>query len=284
MIRPLPGRGGELSVDLSVDLGVPAYIHPGLDPRAWAQLAAVAADLRFVVVNVGDGVGERSDPAYTSAIAGLRRAGVRLVGYVDTDYGRRPVDDVVAEAGTWVSRYGVAGVFLDQVRGDFAWLQHYASCSVGARTVGAQFVVLNPGTACDPGYVDVANVVVTFEGAWTRYTAYEPPGWTTGRPARRFCHLVYDVPPAVMPSCLAEAARRHAGTAYFTTAGAPNPWNRLPAELAAALARAAAIPDPSPGVETWTDLRRYASTLDLNPKDRNRDKPDRKDRQRREKL
>jgi hypothetical protein len=212
-------------------LAVPAYVHPSVDPQLWVRLARSAADLRFVVVNVNSGPGEQLDPAYPEVIERLRAARVRMVGYVDTDYGRRSVNDVAAQARTWVTRYGVRGVFLDQVAADLTHLEYYAACALASRAAGAQFVVANPGMNCHPGYADLANVTVTFEGSWSDYARYQPSQAVLAQPVDRFCHLVYDVPASRLGDGAHWAAARHAGSAFFTDGSGSNPWDRLPQPL-----------------------------------------------------
>jgi hypothetical protein len=243
----------------AVDLAVPAYAHPAVDPDLWERLAQASGVVRFVVVNVHSGPGELLDPAYPAVIERLRDARIRMVGYVDTDYGRRPVQDVVADARTWVLRYGVHGVFLDQASGDLEQLEYYAACALGARACGAQFVVLNPGADCHPGYADIANVTVTFEGRWADYWRYRPAAWTRLLPASRFCHLVYDAPAERLALGPALARQRHASTAFFTSGTGANPWDRLPDPLVRAVARARPEPaaPPTPGVPSWGE-RRFA--------------------------
>ncbi|HEX2805896.1 MAG TPA: spherulation-specific family 4 protein [Kineosporiaceae bacterium] len=243
---------GKEAARIKVDLAVPAYVHPLIDPDVWERLATVARHLRFVIVNVDSGPGALLDPAYPPVIEQLRASRARLVGYVDTDYGRRSVEDVVADARLWVLRYGVRGVFFDQVAGDFEHLEYYAACALGARACGAQYVVLNPGADCHPGYADIANVTVTFEGTWTEYADHEPPRWTLGMPASRFCHLVYDVPADRIAAGPAKAAGRHAGTAFFTGGGGANPWDQLPAAVVDAVRRAhPGAVTPSVGTPSW---------------------------------
>jgi hypothetical protein len=259
----------------AVDLAVPAYAHPSVDPALWERLAQVPRTLRFVVVNVNSGPGELLDPAYPPVIERLRDARVRMVGYVDTDYGRRSVADVVADARTWVLRYGVHGVFLDQASGDLDHLEYYAACALGARACGAQFVVLNPGADCHPGYADIANVTVTFEGRWADYVGYQPAAWTRSLPASRFCHLVYDVPPHRVGEGPQRAMQRHAASAFFTTGAGANPWDRLPEHLIRAVDLALPVPAPAPsaGIPPWGG-RRFATddvgsrSLDVLPRRR----------------
>ncbi len=237
-------------------LAVPAYAHPVDDPDLWRRLCAGARHVRFAVVNVHDGPGAELDPAYAPVVEELHAARVRTVGYVDTDYGRRPVADVVADAQTWVTRYGVRGVFLDQVAGDFEHLQHYAACALGARAAGAQFVVLNPGTDCHPGYVDVGNVTVVFEGDWDAYRSWTPQPWTLTRPAGRFCHLVHGVPAELVTTAAARVRALHAGCGFLSPGTGANPWTHLPEVLLAGEDGAEPGPPPAARPAPWP-ARRY---------------------------
>ncbi len=254
----LPAERQETEAPLRppLQLGVPAYAYPGTRPALWDRLLDIAPHLRFVVVNVHNGPGAKTDPAYAAAIDRLRAAGVCLVGYVDTDYARVSPARVARAAGIWRRRYGVRGVFLDQVAGDLAHLEYFAACAVGVRAAGAPFVVANPGTDCHPGYADLANVIVSFEGRWSTYQQYSPPAWMLERPADRFCHLVHSTPTRRLPTVADLAAGRHAGTVFFTDGAGANPWQRVPDGLVAALAAPApevVAQAPSSSPATWAE-------------------------------
>ena len=222
------------------DLLVPAYFHPAVAGEQWERLADPGQRLRLVVVNVNSGPGDVVDPSYIAVVTALRTARVRLAGYVDSDYGRRPVVDVAADVAAYLQRYQVSGVFLDQVSAGLADLDLYAQYVLAARSSGASFVVLNPGTHPHPGYVDLANLTVTFEGSWAAYQALAVPDWVHDRPARRLCHLIHSVPPGAFDATLDLAARRNAGTVFISDGRGANPWDHYPAALTVAMARSAA--------------------------------------------
>ncbi|SEK35212.1 spherulation-specific family 4 protein [Streptacidiphilus jiangxiensis] len=180
---------------------VPAYFHPAVEPEAWAALRVAAPRLAAVVVNPASGPGSAPDPAYREAVAGLRAT--RVLGYVDTDYGRRPHAEVVAEIAAYREWYAVDGVFLDQTPDGSAALPHYDRLAIAARSLGATFLVLNPGLTPHPAYLDLADLVVTFEGPWCDYE---------NRAEDAGCHLVYAAPPD---------ASVHG---YATSGTLPNPW------------------------------------------------------------
>jgi hypothetical protein len=227
------------------DLLVPAYFHPAVADEQWERLADPGQPLRLVVINVNSGPGEVVDPSYLPVVAALHTAGVRLAGYVDSDYGRRPLADVAAEVRAYLRRYQVSGLFLDQVSAGFDDLDLYAQYVVTARSAGASFVVLNPGTHPHPGYVDLANITVTFEGTWADYQQLTVPDWAYRKPARRLAHLVHSMPADAFDATLALASRRNVGTVFLTDGRGANPWDHYPAALTAAMAPlAAAVPAP----------------------------------------
>jgi hypothetical protein len=219
-------------MERDLDLLVPAYAHPLADPDAWQRLVALAPSLRAVIVNVHNGPGDAEDAAYPDVLKALQGAGVRTIGYVDTDYGRRPPPEVVADVETWLARYDVRGVFFDQVASGLDLLDQYADLTVAARARGADFVVLNPGAAPHPGYIDLANVTITFEGSLRDYRSLIEPAWVRTLPASRFAHLVHEAADAeALRAAFRRARRHHVRTFYATTGAGANPWSVVPAEL-----------------------------------------------------
>jgi spherulation-specific family 4 protein len=228
----MTGVGGDGEMQRDLDLLVPAYAHPLADPDAWQRLVALAPSLRAVVVNVHNGPGDPEDAAYPDVLKALQEAGVRTIGYVDSDYGRRPAPEIVADVETWLARYDVRGVFFDQVAAGLDLLDHYADVTVAARARGADYVVFNPGAVPHPGYLDLANVTITFEGSWQDYRKLTEPEWLRSLPASRFAHLVHQVPDAeALRAAFVRARRHHVRTFYATTGGGSNPWSVIPAEL-----------------------------------------------------
>ncbi|MFG2616864.1 spherulation-specific family 4 protein [Streptomyces sp. NPDC048507] len=209
-----------------MSLLVPLYVHPAEDPGAWARLIGAAARTRAVVLNPASGPGPRPDPAYTAAAAALRGAGARLLGYVDTAYGDREAAEANYEFLRYREWYGVDGVFLDRVTADRPGLRGCRRLVRSLRGLGATAVVLNPGVHPDPGYLRLADLVVTFEGDWSTYvSAFSRPGWTGRHPPERFCHLVYAVPEALVPLAVRTAGERGAGVCGPVTGVLPNPWS-----------------------------------------------------------
>lgn len=231
------GTGTDTRTDTHADthanttLAVPAYFHPRTDPAAWARLAALGPALRFAVMNPDSGPGTAPDPAYHPVIRAVCAAGGRLTGYVDTDYGRRPSGAVLRDVAAYRSWYGLTGVFFDQVPSAARHLAHYRRLVAGARRGGFDFVVMNPGVTPSPGFADLADVLVTFEGEWSTYGDYPVAEWIRGLPRERFCHLIHGAGPEALAAARARAAANHVGVLYATELTGSNPWAALCAEL-----------------------------------------------------
>lgn len=210
---------------------VPAYFHPAVAPARWRRLLSQAHRIRFVIVNPHNGVGDEVQQRYLTVTGRLHDVGARLVGYIDTAYGERSADDLVAEAVGYQKWYGITGVFLDQCSTTLEMLNVYERYLIALRTAGVRFVVLNPGAHPHRGYIDLANVTVTFEGTWHEYQSFEAPSWVTERPASRYCHFVYGVPPKVARNPMPVLEGKHVGSVCFTDGDLPNPWDRIPPAL-----------------------------------------------------
>ncbi|MEU8890971.1 spherulation-specific family 4 protein [Streptomyces sp. NPDC048442] len=212
---------------------VPFYEHPAERPDAWEALLRVPEQLYGVVLNPASGSGSSPDPAFAAVAERLRESGVRVLGYVDTDYARRPHADVVRDLLQYRDWYGTSGAFLDQVSSGADAFAHYRRLAVAARAAGSGSLVLNHGTHPDPAYLRLADVLVTFEGSWETYLAApDAPAWTAGYPADRFCHLVYEAPADVDVAFL--ATRRGAAVHCAVPGGGEHPWGTLPQGLSAA--------------------------------------------------
>jgi len=199
---------------------LPLYVHPLADPEAWECLPTGAC---WTIVNVHNGPGAGRDEVYAGATARLREAGVKMLGYVDLGYGERANGEVWCDIVGW-SQYPVGGIFFDQAPADEAGLAYVTQV---VRAVRGS-VVLNPGTACLPGYAALADVVCTFEGPWEAYAA-QPSG---ERDWPNAAHLVYGVPTARLGEASALLLRR-ARHGLVTDLAAPLPYEGVPSSLRA---------------------------------------------------
>ena len=139
---------------------VPAYLRPEALLR-WIEGSPLPS---LIIINPASGPGAAPDPGYRRAIAAAQAAGSKVLGYVPTTWGARPLSAAEADTDRYRAWYGVDGIFFDEAAHEAATLDHYRALAGHARAAGARVVVLNPGVVPARGYFDVADVVVTFEG------------------------------------------------------------------------------------------------------------------------
>ena len=210
-------------------LVVPAYFRPDTRPDDWQLLAKHAQQVRLVILNLANGPGTRPDPAYHSALGRLREVGVAVAGYVDTNYGRRPVPEALADLDNFLEWYAVSGVCFDRVSVSAQDLGYYAGLSRDARRAGARVVLFNHGAHPLEAYAEHANLLGTFEGPWRAYVRLAVPRWTRSRPASTFYHVIHSVPRENFDHAFLLATRRRAGSVYVTDRSGANPYDELPA-------------------------------------------------------
>ncbi|MCD0451301.1 spherulation-specific family 4 protein [Actinocorallia sp. API 0066] len=209
---------------------VPAYFAPHVRPGLWERISDPR--LRCVVLNVASGPGANPDPVYVRAARRVTARGGTLAAYVDVSYGRREAGLVLADLKKYRRWYGVNDVFFDQVPSEAEGVAYMRGLVDRARVAGARLTVFNHGTHPDPAYLDLADVLVTFEGPVTRYAAAEPPAWALAADSARLCHLVYGCRSEDMEVVAALARRRNAGVRYITDRAGANPYDGLPSYFA----------------------------------------------------
>lgn len=212
---------------------VPAYFYPADEGlKSWDRLleAPSPGDL-VVIINPASGPGDKADPNYAHVVGRAAKAGLTLVGYVTTSYGKRPAADVKADVDRWVSFYpAVRGVFFDEQNSGADFVDYLANLyDYVHQKDGLKLVVTNPGTTCAAGFwtrpaTDVCGV---FEGS-KGFEGLRLPEGVEKLPPSRFAAVAHEVATAErMRACLAEAAKS-VGYVYITDGEGANPYDRLP--------------------------------------------------------
>ncbi|WP_069815658.1 spherulation-specific family 4 protein [Streptomyces sp. TP-A0874] len=225
--RPAPTNPGELG------LGVPGCAHPLVAPAEWTALARPLAPLHWAVLNVARGPGTWPDPHCLEAAARLRAAGGRLLGHLDLRYGTRPLGEVLAEAGRFLEWYRVDGFSLQRCPADRAGLGAVRRTTASLRALcETAHLVFRHDTHPYPGYVELADQLVTFAGSWADYRWSQAAEWTAELAPERFCHLVHSLPLGHLEEALRIARWQGAATVWFTDrtdrGDGTEPWEALP--------------------------------------------------------
>jgi hypothetical protein len=205
-------------------IAIPMYMDPGASPADWSQETSAAPTVALLVANPNSGPGTAEQTEYTQAIGTAHTALQSVVGYVHTSYGARAIAQVEADVDAWYSFYpSIDGIFYDEVSSDATTIPGYYEPIFGyvkAKPAGPRNVVINPGTIVDQTFMQVADIVVTFEDTYAHYTdgSYPPnPAWMAGYPRWRFWHLVLSATTASdMQNAVTIARGRNVGYVYVT--------------------------------------------------------------------
>lgn len=215
---------------------LPLYIYPmwwDADLYKWDEVAAAARDVEiWAIINPASGPGGPPNSDYQRGIADLRAAGITMLGYVWTNYGAKPIDDVKNELDIYAEHFlplGLSGIFLDGVNSSASLIPYYAELESYAREKGFRWVVLNPGTTIAEEYLaqKVGDVIVIFEDNYTNFLAHTFPDYVGRYPSERFAILIWGVP-GLAEAREALARAQKIGFIHCTDDTPPNEWDTLP--------------------------------------------------------
>ena len=215
---------------------IPLYNYPitwDTTQYIWDEVAAANSSVPIVAIinpnNGPDGGPPNSD--YQYAMNDLRSAGVKMLGYVLTDWGNRPIEAAKADVDLYANHFNVNGIFLDEAASGTDKLGYYSELySYIKSKPGLSQVVINPGINVAEGYVSqpASDTAVIFEHQ-TGWQTYTPDPYVWNYPAQRFSMMAYEVPDvATMHSYVDLARARNIGYVYVTNDGGGNPWDTLP--------------------------------------------------------
>jgi hypothetical protein len=226
-------RRSTSGTELRPGVGVPGYAHPLIAPTEWGELTRPGTPLHWVVLNVADGPGARPDPHCLAAAGRLRNAGIRVLGHLDTRYGTRNFGELISDAHRFVDWYQVDGFLLERCPADHAGLPEVRRTVATLRVIrDTAHIVLGHGIHPHPGYVELADQLVTFSGPWSDYRWSQVAEWTADHAPERFCHFVHGVPRPNLAEALRIARWQGAATVWITDhtdgGGHTDPWEAMP--------------------------------------------------------
>jgi hypothetical protein len=220
-------------------------------PTVWTGSESSVPAPASIIANWGkgyDGAGGGPGLAKSTVnLAAIQRAqaqGIRLLGYVWTDYANNaagnpvkswmtpaPLSAAENEATEWYSWYKVTSFFFDGAPTGTAngQLAYYKSLYtyVHQHVPGAQ-VWINPGWyPASSAYMSAADVIMDFESGYSTLAASPPPAWVYNYPASRFANVLQlpDSQSASLAAALSLTRADHAG--YVYVADQPN-YSALP--------------------------------------------------------
>ncbi|MEO9294417.1 MAG: spherulation-specific family 4 protein [Nitrososphaera sp.] len=222
---------------------VPLYEYPYLDNPGsmWNTLVRAKADhpsVPFAVtINPWSGPGLWKDPLYEAGASQLRKAGIEhVLGYISTHYARQTSGGTMAELKAMIDTYrewypDVNGLMMDEVNSSADELSFYRELVGYARERGFGFIVANPGTYIDEGYIGLFdNLMIYEELSLPSVTQLQKNTHFPNYPAEDFSFTARNIS-SLDPSYVSQIAQ-YVGLFYITSdvesAYDTNPYNTLP--------------------------------------------------------
>lgn len=193
---------------------IPAYW--GKLPKKWLQLEQAHPAGTIAIANFNAGPPPANDADITKILADAHASGLKVIGYVHTSYGARPIAEVQQEITQWYA-YSIDGVFLDEGKSDdTSTLSYYQNvASIIRAEPGSHLIVLNSGSV--PGsssFLQTADIIMTYESSVTRLGRYAAPDWL--KDSTRFAAIVEDVTPDQMSNIVQQCVQNYFGYIYIT--------------------------------------------------------------------
>ena len=207
---------------------IPLYSYP--HPGAWdAVIAAKKAYPKvpiMAVVNPNTGPGTAANSSYMTEIAKLVSAGIKVIGYVPTQYATRTPTDVNADIKRWRTLYpNVTGIFLDEMHNKAGYESYYKNATAYAKSHGFDLTMGNPGADSAPSFVGTVDLMFIYENAGVP-TEAKMAGWHTSYDKRNFGIIPYAVPS--VSTTFVNMARKYCGYIFLQNDTMPNPWDTVP--------------------------------------------------------
>ena len=179
-------------------IAIPSYFYP--DPVGcktsiitcyWTRAIAKYPTTEVMIINPDSGPGTSQNSDYVRQVNDAHAAGVKIIGYVYTNYGNRAISLVTADIDKYYQYYTMDGIFLDEASNDCSQVDYYTALKDYIEAEEDQLVVLNPGTHTPECYRTTGDIFAVFEDSYSNYVNWSPEGWEATDPAQQFWHIVH---------------------------------------------------------------------------------------------
>lgn len=172
---------------------------------------------------------------YVALVQKLQAAGIMVLGYTATDYGRTDLTQLYLDIQSYKLIYHVNGMLFDEMPSVPGKEGYFKSLNDYTKSQNLTFTVGNPGTNVSQSYIGTLDNLVIYEHAGLPSPDYLD-GWHLNYNKKNFSIQAYGVD-SIDQSFITEA-KRYVDYIYITNGSLPNPWNTLPpyfSDLVAAL-------------------------------------------------
>ncbi len=218
----------------ATNLFIPAYFHPSNQPIYWSHLAEAARTVPTTVIfNPNNGPGTSVDLSFVNAIDLVRESGGKIIAYVHSNYGDRPMINIIGDIDNYIAFYAIDGFFIDEMAADGTDenIRYYEKIYNYIKKKSSHYSVTgHPGVVPDEVYLSkpVVDNLVVFESHVRSYVNFRPEKWQHNYPKDTFIHIVYSASSHQMNQAFSETDKNHVGNLYITDDKLPNPYDSLP--------------------------------------------------------
>jgi hypothetical protein len=199
---------------------IPLYVYPTYLGSYWDVIEANPTNVGYIIANVDTGPGTSVNSDYTTHIGNMRAQGIKVLGYVDTDYAAIALSTVEATMAVWMSYYAIDGFFFDRCPNATGSEPYYASLNSYAKSTAGMVTVNNYGSTFGPGYMPTADIHVIAENTEANLLVDVPSlvgyEFIFSYPPSRFCHIIFDATAANLHADLAAVTARHSSYVFLT--------------------------------------------------------------------
>jgi hypothetical protein len=179
------------------------------------------------VINPNSGPGSSKDPNYVQGIKNLQAAGVVVLGYVWTDYGRISLSNVEQQVSSYKNWYSVNGIFFDGMANVAGGENYYSTLNTYVKSLGMTYTMGNPGTTTLKSYIGTLDSIIIYEDGGTPSLSYLTSAtFYPSYSKSNFGFVSYSVPS--LDTSFEVSSTKYVQWLYITNAGLPNPYDTLP--------------------------------------------------------
>eukprot|EP00042_Codosiga_hollandica_P015248 m.36113 g.36113 ORF g.36113 m.36113 type:complete len:276 (+) comp44487_c0_seq1:60-887(+) len=174
---------------------VPLYAYPtsAALTAEWDVIASMCSTVpTLVIMNPDNGDGDQCPPNLDWINALNSVAGCGTLGYVYTNYGDRPLDEVQEVIDSYLQCWDVNGIFVDETSNVAADLPYYTSVYNYIKSKNESLLVtLNPGSVTPEAYANISDILVLFEDYGANWQDFQTPSFVSSYPPSKFSALLH---------------------------------------------------------------------------------------------
>lgn len=233
----------------AMEILVPAYFYPSSNPNQsyWDEMTTALQKVNITaIMNPDNGPNKDgiTNPDYARVIADFHQSPNpgQVIGYVYTQYGNRPIQDVLDDIIRYKNLYDIDGIFLDEMSTDPGKLNFFNQITNYIRqdlNEPGWKIIGNPGTSSSADYAKLVDVLITHEND---YAQNQSPAAIVN--PNKEGRLFYNVNAGEFAALLNKAVTDRVSYLYITDDNGSNPWDTLPSYWNQEVNAIAAVPEP----------------------------------------